>query len=562
MKLHPLKKLIAERVANGLKRKAITSCSKWAETYRVMGEPFPGNWSFEHHPWLLEMHDAEDSLLIGQKAAQMGYTEWAMNTTFYSMDVLGYDVLYILPSSDDASDFSSGRFDPALESSPHLQSFFSDVNNVGLKRAGTSILYVRGSRSRSKLKSIPTPVIVYDEVDEMDQRNIALSEERQSGQRSDSVKILRLSTPTLEDFGINANYKLSSQEHFMFKCPRCSRYTELTFPECLVITAETLTDKSISESHYVCKECKGVLPNEEKVDFLRHKQRGGTAHFIPTKTDYFGRGFHVNQMYSMAVGGQPAKMAIAYLKSLTDPTYEQEFFNSKLAKCHAVEGSKITDKMLSDVTGDYRKGIPADYKVRTLGIDVGSVLHMVVLEWTVEDARLAGISLNDASSCRLVYEGKSTGGIDDFDEAYAIFKNYQCASCVVDSEPEYRSSLRFAQQVWGRIFLCDYLFSQRGKEATVDEANLMIKVNRTAWMDTSLGRFRNRSIKIPVDTSLEFKAHVKEPVRQYKEDKWGNKYGVYLNVNADHFAHALTYAEIALPLGLAISTSQDIQGMY
>lgn len=163
-----LTELIAEQVASGLKRKSVTSCSRWAETYREMGTPFPGPWRFDHHPWLLEMHDAEEDLLIGQKAAQMGYTEWAMNTAFFSMDIFGYDVLYILPSSDDASDFSSGRFDPALELSPHLRNFFADVNNVGLKRAGNNILYVRGSRSRSKLKSVPTPVMIYDEVDEMD----------------------------------------------------------------------------------------------------------------------------------------------------------------------------------------------------------------------------------------------------------------------------------------------------------------------------------------------------------------------------------------------------------
>ena len=92
------------------------------------------------------MHDAEERKIVGQKAAQMGYTEWAMNMTFFHMDVKGQDVLYVLPSSDDASDFSAARFDPALEDSEHLRNLFSNVNNVGLKRAGHSTLYVRGSK--------------------------------------------------------------------------------------------------------------------------------------------------------------------------------------------------------------------------------------------------------------------------------------------------------------------------------------------------------------------------------------------------------------------------------
>lgn len=556
-----LSTLIAERVAGGLQRKSITTASRWAEKYRVMGPPFPGLWKFDHHPWLLEMHDAEEDLLIGQKAAQMGYTEWAMNTAFFSMDVHGYDVLYILPSSDDASDFSSGRFDPALELSPHLGTFFSDVNNVKLKRAGTSVLYVRGSRSRSKLKSIPTPVIIYDEVDEMDQTNIALSEERQSGQLEGAAKILRLSTPTLEDFGINRDYKLSTQEHFMFKCPCCNRLTELTFPECLVITAETLTDPKIDESFYQCKECKGTLYHEDKINFLKHKNKGGTAHFVPTNTQARGRGFHINQMYSMAIGGKPDRMALAFLKSKTDPTYEQEFFNSKLAKCHAVEGAKVLDRHLTACTGRYQKGPTARNRIVTMGIDVGAVLHFVIKEWDVGQP-FRGLGINDVSKPRIIFEGKSSGAANDFDEAIDLFNAYGVNGCVVDAEPERRAALQFAQKLWGRVLLCDYLFSQTGKEAIVNEDECIVKVNRTAWLDLTLGRYKTGTTQIPVDTSLEFKTHIKEPVRIYKEDKYGNHYGVYENVKADHFAHADNYSEIALPLAASISSNQDIHGLY
>lgn len=547
--------LLLETISNGLKRKAITRPSKWAETYRVMGPPFPGKWRFDHHPWLLEMHDAEESILIGQKAAQMGYTEWAMNIAFYSMDVLGQDVLYILPSSDDATDFSSGRFDPALELSPHLRDFFADVNNVGLKRAGTSILYVRGSRSRSKLKSIPTPVIIYDEVDEMDQRNIALSEERQSGQVH--TKTLKLSTPTLDDFGINADYKLSTQEHFFFKCPHCNRFIELTFPDAMVVTGEKITDPNVKNSYYKCPKCHKKLDHEAKKEFLRHRDRGGTAHFVAQNPNGYGRGFHVNQMYSMTL--PPDRFAFAYLKSLTDPTYEQEFYNSKLARVHTVEGAKVTDEQINEAIRPYQKGSTGPNTLTTMGVDVGVVLHMIILEWELEE-HVPGVQINDLASCRLIYEGKSSGGPNDFDEAYEIFNHYFCNAVVIDAEPERREATRFARRLYGRALTCDYLWSQSGKEATIQETT--IKVNRTAWMDQALGRFRNKTIALPVDVSQEYRSHIKEPVRVFREDKWGNKYGVYVNVKADHYAHAQTYAEIALPLAVSLATSQDLTNVY
>ena len=113
-----------------------------------------------------------------------------------------------LPSSGVyfATDFSTSRFDPALELSPHLNNLFSDVKNVGHKRAGSANLFVRGSRSESQLRSIPAGVLIFDEVDVMVQRNIILALERASGQVH--KLFMFLSTPTIDNFGINDCFSL------------------------------------------------------------------------------------------------------------------------------------------------------------------------------------------------------------------------------------------------------------------------------------------------------------------------------------------------------------------
>lgn len=560
--MHKLAKLMARQIANGLQRQAVTKRSKWAETYRRMGQPFPGPWTFKWHPWLLEMHDAEEDLLIGQKAAQMGYTEWAMNVAFYSMDIRNFDVLYILPTDSDATDFSAGRFDPALEESPYLKTFFADVNNVGLKRSGANVLYVRGSRSRSKLKSIPTPVIIIDEMDEMALKNLALAEERQSGQVE--TLTLKLSTPTTEDFGINVSFKLSSQEYFFFRCPSCNRHIDLTYPESIVITGESLTDPNLSNSYYICKICKARLEHENKPDFLKPKLRGGTAEFVPTFTNGRGRGFLVNQMYSSAKAGRPENFAVAALKANLDPTYAQEFYNSKQAKTYTAPGAKITDEHLNSVTKGYHQSRPTfdPLRVRTLGIDVGSVLHMVIKEFTPAETWAPGFAVNDLATTRLVIAKESTGAATDFDEAYQLFMDYRCYAGVVDAEPERRSALQFAQRLYGRIYLCDYLFTQQGREVIVNEDELTIKCNRTSWLDLMFGRFKNKSTEIPIDVPDDYKKHIKEPTRIYREDKFGNKYGVYVNENPDHYAHAETYCELAYPIAYSAAQNVDIHGLF
>jgi phage terminase large subunit GpA-like protein len=330
--MHKLKQLMAERIAASLKRSSISTCSEWAENYRIMGAPFPGKLSFKYHPWTKEMHDTTNDIVVGQKGAQLGFTEVGLNKTFYNIDIKGNNVLYILPAATpDASDFSTSRFDPALELSPHLSKLFSDVSNIGHKRAGSANLFIRGSRSRSQLKSVPASLAIVDELEEMNQTNVALIPERMSGQLE--KQLFYLSTPTIPKFGINRHYLDSSEDHYTFKCPSCSRWTELIFPDCLVLTAEDYLDTKIQESHLKCKDCGNMLPHQTKPDWLGLDNAAWTA----TRQGRLSRGFHISQLYSMTV--KPYEVAVSYLKAQINPTDEQEFYNSKLGLPHEVEGA-------------------------------------------------------------------------------------------------------------------------------------------------------------------------------------------------------------------------------
>src|SRR5690606_6617349 len=121
----------------------------------------------------------------------------------------------------------------------------------------------------------------------------------------------------------------------------------------------------------------------------------------------------------------------------------------------------------------------------------------------------AGMALNDMYTPKIVYEGTTSGSAKDFHEAYQLFHDYKCHGCVVDAEPERRAALQFAQSLYGLVYLCDYLFSQQGREVQVREDELMLKANRTAWMDLALTRYKNRAIMLPANLSREFKAHIK-----------------------------------------------------
>lgn len=547
--MNPLIKILAERVASGLKRKSITSCSKWAEACRVMGPPYPGPWTFKYHPWTREMHDAEDEMLVGQKGAQLGFTEWALNKAFYHIDVKGENVLYVLPASTpDASDFSSSRFDPALELSPHLANLFSNVKNVGHKRAGSANLFIRGSRSKSQLRSIPAPLLIFDEVDVMVQDNITLAFERASGQLE--KQFILLSTPTIDNKGINAYFRNSSQEHYFFPCPYCGKLTELIFPECLVITAEDINDPNIKNSHIICKECNHILPHEEKPSIFAKGQ------WVPSYTNRLSRGFNINQLYSTTE--QPYEVATSFIRAQTNPADEQEFYNSKLGLTHIVNGAQISDSDIETCTGSYKNNsIPNRPMLITMGIDVGSWLHYEIAAYTSRPSIENDLNLSTEAQVL------SIGKVKEFEELDSILRQFKVLYAVIDANPERRKALEFAKRFYGRIRCCFYGNGITGKQLHLhsDEEHTMT-VDRTSWLDVALSRFKRNTIRIPVDSPMEYKEHLKALVRIYKKDALGNPIGKYdKGNNDDHYAHARCYCEIALGLAANEGGSHDITGV-
>lgn len=546
---HSMTQLLAERISAGLKRKTITSCSKWAEAYRVMGQPYPGPWTFDKHPWGREMHDCDAEMMIGQKGAQLSFTEVALNKACYNIDVHGNSVLYVLPtSSPDASNFSTSRFDPALELSPHLQNLFSDVKNIGHKRAGSANLFLRGSRSRNQLKSIPVSFAAIDEVDEMVQQNIPLIFERMSGQLQQQSFLL--STPTIEHFGINAYYQQSSQDHFFFICPHCSRLTEFTFPECLVITADHYSDPKIRDSYLKCKECQHALSHEGKTDYIAK-----TGRWVSGYTDRIMRGFHVNQMYSSTV--KPYQIASSYLKGQENPADEQEFWNSKMGMPHEPEGARLSDENIQSCMSAY--GMTTDappHALVTMGVDVGKWIHYEITQYGL---KAWGTDVSLSAEGKLLKAGK----VEHFEELDQKMKAYKVNFCVIDANPERRKALEFAQRHWGHVRLCFYGRGVNGKSITMHDQNQhTLTVDRTSWLDLSLGRIRNQRMILPRDTPLEYKEQLKALVRITEKDKDGNPTAKYIKTGEDHYAHARNYNEIALQLAASFAQNQDIGDVY
>ncbi len=554
-------------IADGLQSQSLTSCLRWAAKRRVMThEDFPGPYSPKFHPWVKGMHNSKAPFNFAMKAAQTGLTETLINLAFWNIDMLRRDVLYVLPTSRNASDFSKSRFNPALKNSPYLKSIFTNTNCVELKQAGANTLYIRGSRGDSNLKSIPVSVLLLDEIDEMSQRAIQLALERLSGSLSKTV--WGISTPTIPGYGIDKLFQNTTQEHFMFKCPCCSRRTELIWPDCVEIIGESIQDPRCRESFLKCKECGGKLEHKAKPDWL------GDAkwHVTNANSNPDRRGFAISQLYSFTV--TPGELAVAHFTGFGDEAACVEFHNSKLGKPYVGDGAKVTDEDIDACIANYTKDDPrptGGNRIITLGIDQGKWNYAEVTEWFFDKY---SVDLNVAAKAKVLFHVKFHE--EDFNQYVdELMREWQIQACVIDPDPHPMEARRFARRFPSYVWLCRFRRGPTGKEISVsDDGDYapIATVERATWFSAALGRFREpRRISLPRDVSMEYRDHIKAPVRTYvklggekstkdeqKKNQSRDLVAAYISTGPDHYALARVYSEIALPFAASMDSGEDI----
>jgi hypothetical protein len=305
------------------------------------------------------------------------------------------------------------------------------------------------------LKSVPVAVTIADEVDEMNQDNIALVSERLAGQTSASENWL--STPTIPGYGIDALYKTTDQKHFFFPCPSCSRMIELDWPRNIVITADSLTDPKINDCHYICHECKAVLPHEAKPEFLAD---GEWVAEFPDRPD---SGYWIPQLCSTAPAADPIALVKKYLLGISNVAFQADFYNSKLGKPHVVAGSQVQDIDIQMCTANYKLG---DYKpglIRTMGIDVGRIINYEICEW-----RVTG-EINEADpTLNLIPRVIEVGETTEFERLDLLIAQNKITKFVVDANPEYREATKLCHRFPGRGYISYYVHSIQARHMSVN----------------------------------------------------------------------------------------------
>ena len=335
------------------------------------------------------------------------------------------------------TDFCRGRISPLIDENPDtIGKWVKDTDAANIKRIWNTFLYLRGMRSRVGLKSIPVDFVIFDELDEGHQNAVDMAMERMG--HSEYKRVLKLSNPTLPDYGIDKAFQETDQRYWLLKCPACGDYTclEDTFPDCLLEVGGRVIR--------ACQKCQGEL-NPSVGEWVAKR---------PGITDK--RGYHYSQLFSHYVDPADILHQFRTTNNLTD------FYNLKIGIAYVEAENRLTVQEVLALCGN--DGIASqDPGPCSMGVDQGKDLHVVI-----------------GRRDRIVH----LGVYKDWEELDRLMKVFNVSRCVVDALPETRNARAFAERNRGKVFLNYYNEHQRGSYAW-NEQDLIVSCNRTESLDAS-----------------------------------------------------------------------------
>lgn len=475
---------------------------EWVKDTILDGRPF----TYDRHEYLIDPYKDDHPHVVELKAAQLGLTTKAMLKAMFGARYKGYKgILYLFPSKSDVTDFSKGRIDPLIDDNPKsIGSWIRDTDSANIKRIWNAFLYLRGMKSRVGLKSIPVDYCIFDELDEAPQLAVDMAVERMA--HSEFKEILKLSNPTLPDYGIDAAFQETDQRFWLLRCEKCGEYTclEDSFPDCLI----TVKGQVIRS----CKKCKSEL----------NPSIGQWVAKRPAITDK--RGYHYSQLFSHYVN--PAEI----LHQFRTTNNLADFYNLKLGFPYVEAENRLSVQEVLALC--WNDGIVnRDKGPCYMGVDQGKELHAIIGK------------KHPQKSGNLVH----IGVYREWDELDRLMKNFNVARCVVDALPETRNAREFAERFKGRVFLNYYNTHQKGHYAW-NEGEMIVSCNRTESLDASHKEVMDRTLVLPRECEVvrKFAKHLHNVAKKLEEDEeTGSKRYVYVKLGPDHFRHAFNYEAMA-----------------
>lgn len=463
--------------------------------------------------------DKSDYIVV-KKSTQCGVSEWLLIIVFMNMKN-GINIFYVLPTDILKNRFVHNRYDRSVEFTRYYQQFlhsedFQRSASVSLKHFGRGSTAFVGSNSAVPFTEFPADWLIIDELDRCDQKNIEMGIERMSA--SQNRRQIKVSNPTISNFGIDVEYKDSDRKIWTNSCDLCGHEFQQDF---FVNVLDEVGDDTyvVIDRDYdgsnsiraICRKCGQPY------------DRFALGTWIPERP-HAHSGYHISKMFAGTVTMN--EMVDRFNKGLTNDTIMQRFYNADLGLAYVAKGSKIDTLMLDECIHDYLMPTGLKSGIAIMGADVGKKEIFVRINEVLVNGKL-----------RAVY----IGIVHDEPEVAELYRRYRVRVGVIDAGPEYRMSIRLSKKLKG-MFVC--YFGGEKTEAVVYEKK-EITVPRTPSLDAVKEMIMLKNLALPANARSipDYYDQMTASTRVFDEEK--ERYTWDEGNAADHFFLAECYCLLA-----------------
>ena len=534
----PMFKRHMGRLRSSLAAHSHDTITDFITTHTYMrGKPF----SFDGHEYQKKILEDKSQNLVIIKSAQMGISEMSARMALArSVLIDGFSTIYTLPAASAAANFMKTRIDPVIDGSPYLSEMVNnDVDNIAVKRFGkNSYLYLKGAQVDRQAISVPADMLIYDEVDNSDQNVLTLYESRII--HSPYKLTVKLSTPTVPNYGIDLAYKESRRHVNMCKCNHCNHwfypdyYRHVKIPdfnqELDTLTRTHFGNPSFrwAEAYVACEKC------GREVDLMPEYREW----VIENPGDAFPAAGYRISPFDCPTIIKPSEL----VKSSVEFNRPQDFSNQRLGIPMEDKESTLGRDELDRCIISQSSGGGFN---RVMGLDMGMTCWCHIAD-VLPDNTLVLIHTEGIPLSRVIERRRE------------LKQQYRVRMTVVDHGP-YTETVYRMQAEDSNLFAGIYstakaidLFKvklveedkEKGKEAAKN-----VHINRNKGFDLRMGMVRSGQILKVSDTNDEvWKVHLTDQkrVRAFHQDElmfvWQKTKG------EDHLDHALLYTIIASKL--------------
>ncbi|TGM88520.1 phage terminase large subunit family protein [Leptospira licerasiae] len=469
--------------------------------------------------------------LIFIKAAQIGYSIWALARMVWKIFRTSYKAGIYFPDDTSMKDFVQDRVEPFINQCPILKPYLNDsnVDNTRTKKIDKATLVMRGTWTKRGTKTVDLDIAMLDEVDEHDEENIEFVGDRLLASKLNWM--MKGSQPSLPNVGIHAEFLKTDQRFRLLKCGSCGHWNNLVerwLKDPISIFGfedrDSLHSPNVKNVFYSCEHCGRRLNNQkgEYVAKTKSDRRGYQCSQLFTPITPF---FIYNKLLNAGTSAKRKNLTISVIGWPYSSEEEQPLRIEDIQKWEGDQGLRDSSPYFT-----YH------------GADQGDTVHGVFGEPTLEG--------------RIRIIGLFKGSILDeefYKEQIVRFNVYQG---VIDAMPNRNWSLRMALRYPEnlRIQYFTKKFRENSEDVPGEEEIGVVNVNRDDSLQDTVDAIKSGLFIFPNPNLLsatelaayeEFKFHLTMLIREKGEDENGKPLWSFKKKVPNHYGMALNSLRIA-----------------